>query len=96
MLLSLFSALVACGAQFVPSSGPVYVNPNAAAVPTFDLSEAPTGDRVTQTVYGFLDFTTTIGNTVMVFSPQSAAGNLIYFLLACVIRCVTRFSPKTN
>ncbi|XP_055379873.1 uncharacterized protein LOC129611001 [Condylostylus longicornis] len=28
---------------------------------------------VTQTVYGFLDFTTTIGNTVMVFSPQSSA-----------------------
>ncbi|XP_037947596.1 uncharacterized protein LOC119679360 [Teleopsis dalmanni] len=27
---------------------------------------------VTQTVYGFLDFTTTIGDTVMVFSPQSA------------------------
>lgn len=27
---------------------------------------------VTQTVYGFLDFTTTIGNTVMVFSPESA------------------------
>ncbi|EAL40359.3 AGAP010597-PA, partial [Anopheles gambiae str. PEST] len=27
----------------------------------------------TQTVYGFLDFTTTIGNTVMIFSPQSAA-----------------------
>ncbi|GBP74491.1 hypothetical protein EVAR_61977_1, partial [Eumeta japonica] len=26
----------------------------------------------TQTVYGFLDFTTTIGNTVMVFSPNSA------------------------
>ncbi|XP_012287296.1 uncharacterized protein LOC105703457 [Orussus abietinus] len=29
-------------------------------------------DFITQTVYGFLDFTTTIGNTVMVFSPQSA------------------------
>ncbi|EAT47977.1 AAEL000946-PA, partial [Aedes aegypti] len=28
---------------------------------------------VTQTVYGFLDFTTTIGNTVMIFSPQSSA-----------------------
>lgn len=28
---------------------------------------------VTQTVYGFLDFTTTIGNTVMVFSPQSSS-----------------------
>ncbi|XP_071055827.1 uncharacterized protein [Onthophagus taurus] len=27
---------------------------------------------ITQTVYGFLDFTTTIGNTVMIFSPQSA------------------------
>ncbi|XP_004927784.2 uncharacterized protein LOC101741917 isoform X1 [Bombyx mori] len=30
------------------------------------------GNLLTQTVYGFLDFTTTIGNTVMVFSPQSA------------------------
>ncbi|XP_057331751.1 mucin-2 [Microplitis mediator] len=29
-------------------------------------------DLITQTVYGFLDFTTTIGNTVMVFSPNSA------------------------
>ncbi|XP_030387368.1 cell wall protein DAN4 [Scaptodrosophila lebanonensis] len=29
-------------------------------------------DLLTQTVYGFLDFTTTIGNTVMVFSPQSS------------------------
>ncbi|KAH8413722.1 hypothetical protein KR222_004879, partial [Zaprionus bogoriensis] len=28
--------------------------------------------HLTQTVYGFLDFTTTIGNTVMVFSPQSS------------------------
>lgn len=34
--------------------------------------EIRTGDLVTQTVYGFLDFTTTIGKTVMVFSPQSA------------------------
>ncbi|CAH0721522.1 unnamed protein product, partial [Brenthis ino] len=33
---------------------------------------APAGNFITQTVYGFLDFTTTIGNTVMVFSPQSA------------------------
>lgn len=28
--------------------------------------------QVTQTVYGFLDFTTTIGDTVMVFSPSSS------------------------
>lgn len=34
-------------------------------------TQAPS-NLVTQTVYGFLDFTTTIGNTVMVFSPQSA------------------------
>lgn len=31
-----------------------------------------TETQITQTVYGFLDFTTTIGNTVMVFSPQSS------------------------
>ncbi|XP_044749451.1 uncharacterized protein LOC123310122 isoform X2 [Coccinella septempunctata] len=31
-----------------------------------------TNNLVTQTVYGFLDFTTTIGNTVMIFSPQSS------------------------
>jgi len=30
--------------------------------------------RVTQTVYGFLDFVTTIGNTVMVFTPQTKKG----------------------
>lgn len=38
---------------------------------------ATSNEFVTQTVYGFLDFTTTIGNTVMVFSPQSAPpGNI--------------------
>lgn len=72
VFLYLLAAVAVSSAQFIPSSGPVYVNPNAA-VPSFDLSEAPVGDRTTQTVYGFLDFTTTIGNTVMVFSPQSAA-----------------------
>ncbi|KAH9641864.1 hypothetical protein HF086_011614 [Spodoptera exigua] len=36
------------------------------------INTAPAGNFLTQTVYGFLDFTTTIGNTVMVFSPQSA------------------------
>ncbi|XP_034936253.1 uncharacterized protein [Chelonus insularis] len=35
-------------------------------------AEAIKNDLITQTVYGFLDFTTTIGNTVMVFSPHSA------------------------
>ncbi|XP_034654109.1 uncharacterized protein LOC117892158 [Drosophila subobscura] len=38
------------------------------------LRSASCGENelLTQTVYGFLDFTTTIGNTVMVFSPQSS------------------------
>ncbi|XP_017466542.1 PREDICTED: uncharacterized protein DDB_G0289357 [Rhagoletis zephyria] len=36
------------------------------------LSDSGDASIITQTVYGFLDFTTTIGNTVMVFSPQSA------------------------
>ncbi|XP_045487816.1 uncharacterized protein LOC111001722 isoform X1 [Pieris rapae] len=36
------------------------------------VSSANPANFLTQTVYGFLDFTTTIGNTVMVFSPNSA------------------------
>lgn len=35
----------------------------------------PTVSLVTQNVYGFADFTTTIGNTVMIFSPSSIAAN---------------------
>ena len=57
-------------------SGPVYVNPNAApAVQVVEPTKVnkDVANMVTQTVYGFLDFTTTIGNTVMIFSPQSAA-----------------------
>ena len=34
----------------------------------------PNPNLVTQTVYGFLDFVTTIGNTVMVFTPQTKKG----------------------
>lgn len=51
------------------------MNPNAAPVVQIHPTAVPKdlGYLVTQTVYGFLDFTTTIGNTIMVFSPQSAA-----------------------
>lgn len=59
--------------------GPVFINPSVAAA----ASVPPTGSQgsfVTQTVYGFLDFTTTIGNTVMVFSPQSAAPGTYSFV----------------
>lgn len=56
--------------------GPVYVDPNApqeATVVKPTAVQPQAANLITQTVYGFLDFTTTIGNTVMVFSPQSAA-----------------------
>lgn len=38
------------------------------------LRPAPRDDYFTKTVYGFLDFTTTVGSTVMVFTPESKAG----------------------
>ncbi|KAF5270885.1 hypothetical protein FQR65_LT05402 [Abscondita terminalis] len=50
----------------------IFISLLAATTPFVQPSSAQ-GPFVTQTVYGFLDFTTTIGNTVMVFSPQSAA-----------------------
>ncbi|CAG2053507.1 unnamed protein product [Timema podura] len=62
------------GAEYTPSGGPVYVNPDAAAMQAAAAMQRQNEavELLTQTVYGFLDFTTTIGNTVMVFSPQSA------------------------
>lgn len=48
------------------------------ATPT---AEAPTekpaaaAEYVTKTVYGFLDFTTTVGSTVMIFTPQSQSAS---------------------
>lgn len=50
----------------------MFINPASAEVLQAN-TEATQGNYITQTVYGFLDFTTTIGNTVMVFSPQSSA-----------------------
>lgn len=44
---------------------------------------------VTQTVYGFLDFTTTIGNTVMVFSPQSSSVAVTGFTLVSSFYVIT-------
>ncbi|XP_063979749.1 uncharacterized protein LOC135163834 isoform X2 [Diachasmimorpha longicaudata] len=57
----------------VYKSSPSIDNNNAVEIGEFAGElEANKSDFITQTVYGFLDFTTTIGNTVMVFSPQSA------------------------
>lgn len=64
-----------CNTAVYSPSGPVYVNPNAPAqvvhVQPTKVNRDPSTYE-TQTVYGFLDFTTTIGNTIMVFSPNSA------------------------
>lgn len=51
-------------------TGPVY----KTKVEVESSTETQAEEQTTQTVYGFLDFTTTIGNTVMVFSPQSQKG----------------------
>ncbi|CAH0664445.1 unnamed protein product [Chilo suppressalis] len=62
-------ALLAVAAQLcsiVSTEGPVYAGSQPA------VASVPANNFLTQTVYGFLDFTTTIGNTVMVFSPHSA------------------------
>ncbi|KYN41279.1 hypothetical protein ALC56_04430 [Trachymyrmex septentrionalis] len=53
------------------SAAQVYNSHSEDAVAAIEPAAA-NNDFITQTVYGFLDFTTTIGNTVMVFSPQSA------------------------
>ncbi|CAH2092301.1 unnamed protein product [Euphydryas editha] len=60
----IFLAISAQLCLLVSSEGPFYDGGQKAP--------APAGNFITQTVYGFLDFTTTIGNTVMVFSPNSA------------------------
>ncbi|XP_059608924.1 uncharacterized protein LOC132256494 [Phlebotomus argentipes] len=68
-LAVLLSASGSRAAIYTPG-GPVYVNPEQEIQAT---PSQQTINYVTQTVYGFLDFTTTIGNTVMLFSPQSSA-----------------------
>ena len=75
---SLWFAVWGCSlcAVYTPSGGPVYVNPDAAAAKSVAIQQNEAVELVTQTVYGFLDFTTTIGNTVMVFSPQSAVAGM--------------------
>ncbi|XP_069696837.1 uncharacterized protein [Periplaneta americana] len=75
LLCSLLNLLNVCqAAVYTPAGGPVYVNPQvaAAAAQSVAAQKSESAELLTQTVYGFLDFTTTIGNTVMVFSPQSA------------------------
>jgi hypothetical protein len=79
----LFAVWLASAAVYVPSAGPVYITPEkdqaassieeATPSPTPSVSSNADAIMTTQTVYGFLDFTTTMGNTVMVFSPNSAA-----------------------
>lgn len=59
----------------IECADPVYVDPNDAlrAAALVQPTVLANPDYVTQNVYGFADFTTTIGNTVMIFSPHSIA-----------------------
>ncbi|KYN18307.1 hypothetical protein ALC57_09414 [Trachymyrmex cornetzi] len=70
-MTSRYFVFVAALAYVAVSAAQVYNSHSEDAVAAIEPAAA-NNDFVTQTVYGFLDFTTTIGNTVMVFSPQSA------------------------
>ncbi|XP_064115473.1 mucin-2-like isoform X2 [Macrobrachium nipponense] len=63
------------GAAAAPAQETTVVVATPAAVsptvPAEAKAHAPRTDFVTKTVYGFLDFTTTVGSTVMIFTPQS-------------------------
>lgn len=80
-------------------SGPVYVNPNAPAqvvhVQPTKVNRDPSTYE-TQTVYGFLDFTTTIGNTIMVFSPNSAPPPGTYIIYILFEIELTKSNPRTT
>jgi len=59
---------------------PVWSNPEAIHVaPIYenagDIAELPIVPLTTKTVFGFLDFITTVSNTVMVFSSKGGPGN---------------------
>ncbi|XP_025995350.2 flocculation protein FLO11 isoform X1 [Solenopsis invicta] len=70
-MTSRYFVFVAALAYVAVSAAQVYNSYPEDAAAAIDSAPA-SNDFITQTVYGFLDFTTTIGNTVMVFSPQSA------------------------
>ncbi|XP_072747385.1 uncharacterized protein [Anoplolepis gracilipes] len=76
-MTSRYFVFVAALAYVAVSAAQVYksypLDPAATTEAAASAEPAATNnDFITQTVYGFLDFTTTLGNTVMVFSPQSA------------------------
>lgn len=54
---------------------PLIMSPSTTVASSQDDIVEPTASvqLTTQNVYGFADFTTTIGNTVMIFSPSSIA-----------------------
>ncbi|CAL1689403.1 unnamed protein product [Lasius platythorax] len=70
-MTSRYFVFAAALAYVAVSDAQVYESYSVDPAATIE-SAATNNDFITQTVYGFLDFTTTIGNTVMVFSPQSA------------------------
>ncbi|CAH1393427.1 unnamed protein product [Nezara viridula] len=65
--MKIFIAITALLLGIAEAAGPVYSTVVSIKPSSVKENEILT----TQTVYGFLDFTTTIANTVMIFSPQS-------------------------
>jgi hypothetical protein len=60
------------------AASPVYFDPNNIFQTESDFPSFQTSvEYATKTVYGFLDFTTTMGNTVMVFKPGSEPGETL-------------------
>lgn len=56
--------------------------PTSSLPPSVQLVlPSPSPSYVTETVFGFLDFVTTVGNTVMVFTPANAGDFLDNILM---------------
>ena len=49
--------------------------PSSLSFPAPTPRPVPSASYVTETVFGFLDFVTTVGDTVMVFTPANAGKN---------------------
>lgn len=73
-LILLFACTTGCFAQVYNASSSENISNDRNVVEVVGTvgPEIIMNDIITQTVYGFLDFTTTIGNTKMIFSPLSA------------------------
>ena len=52
-------------------------SPPSSSFPPRTPRPLPSASYVTETVFGFLDFVTTVGDTVMVFTPANAGKTIV-------------------